>query len=1249
MKIRIMLALALALAPAGGPLESQDPKGLPVEKVELGRPVDFAQDIQPIFKTSCLACHNAKDADGDLILETPLQMFKGGESGPAILSGKADESLLFKAAAQRAKPFMPPPKNKIGAKPLTPRELGLLKLWIDQGAKGSASAAALPLPKLKATPAAWNPIYAVALDADGQFAACGRAGRLFIYHVPSRQLVARPADPALSAFGKDLAHTDAVQALAFSPDGSLLATGGYRSLKIWKRDQAERQVAVENAADLKLAALSPDGARAAVSSSAGLRVVDLSSGKTLAALKGLAGDATSIRFSADGALVLGLSAQELRLWKSDGTDVGRLSGVAPPPPPPPAPDPKLQQAAATAQKAYDEAKQAAAAAEKALADAKDDEARKKAGEAKAQADQKAADLRTKRDAAKAAAEAKPAPAPAPAAPVLGVASAEWLDAGRVALGGADGLVRIWAVPPGDKPLKEIKAHAGPVTDLRMSAAGLVTVSQDGRARLWNLETAAQVREANAQAPLSGLAVSADGKRWITVAATGAAKLWDGERALLIADLKTDGPARRTDAQVAALAAFATSETAYVAGRVKAAEDEKKKEDDEAKKAADAVAPVEKAAKEKADALAKASKDREAADQALASAKKDFDAVKAKSEGAAKELADAATEEGLKKIEASHAALAKELDAAAKAVEKATARAQAAAKGLADAKAADAAAAKPAPAPDKAAAEKALAEAQKAYDEAKKKAAAAAEAVAAAKDDAAKKKAEAEKAEADKAAAELRTKRNDARAKVEAAAKTPAAAPAGPSDAAKQAETEKAAADQAAAEAQKALEKAKSAPGLRLLAYARAHAALRADAKNAAAKADADRLKKELEGEGAGTDQSLKAADAKAKEAEKKRDDLKKAEEAAAAANESAKLAFESARRRAEKSKEIAAAGEREIAAAKADLEKQQAEQKRLEAERKKTQDAAAKAARAVRAASLSANGALALLLDEDGRVFAFGGDKGDEGPVFAPAGKGAAAVGLRADGALVSLAADGAARSAPLYPSWSLLRTIEPSDPMRPPVDRVTALTFSPDGKQLVSGGGVPSREGEVLFWNVADGSLAKSIADAHSDAVYDLAFSPDGTRLATVAADKFAKVWDASSGKIVKVFEGHTHHVLGVSWSRTGRSLATAGGDNVVKVWNLTTGQQQRSIGGFPKQVTAIRHLGYDARFAVTTGGNQLRIVREDGNNERNFEGLAGFVYALAASADGQLLAAGGMDGVLRVWRSQAGQAIASFDPPGK
>ena len=86
------------------------------------------------LRAGCLACHNAKDKEADLILETPAQMLKGGESGPAVVPGKPDESLLLKTAAYRAKPYMPPPRNKIGAVALTPRELGIVKAWIAEGA-----------------------------------------------------------------------------------------------------------------------------------------------------------------------------------------------------------------------------------------------------------------------------------------------------------------------------------------------------------------------------------------------------------------------------------------------------------------------------------------------------------------------------------------------------------------------------------------------------------------------------------------------------------------------------------------------------------------------------------------------------------------------------------------------------------------------------------------------------------------------------------------------------------------------------------------------------------------------------------------------------------------------------------------------------------------------------------------------------------------------------------------------------------
>jgi WD40 repeat protein len=165
---------------------------------------------------------------------------------------------------------------------------------------------------------------------------------------------------------------------------------------------------------------------------------------------------------------------------------------------------------------------------------------------------------------------------------------------------------------------------------------------------------------------------------------------------------------------------------------------------------------------------------------------------------------------------------------------------------------------------------------------------------------------------------------------------------------------------------------------------------------------------------------------------------------------------------------------------------------------------------------------------------------------------------------------------------------------------------------------------------------------------VFDLAFTQDGSLLASCAADKFARVFDAKTGKLVRSFEGHTNHVLGVAWNRTGRTLATSGADDVIKVWSLESGQQIRTIPGFTKQATALRYVGFDSSFAVAAGGVPVRLVSEAGNVVRNFDSAGAFMYDLSLSADGSTIVAGGLDGVLRLWGVADGKPIATFAPAG-
>src|SRR5207253_246518 len=84
-----------------------------------------------------------------------------------------------------------------------------------------------------------NPIYAVAITADGQYAAASRANQIFLVHVPSKRELGRLTDPALLSGGiykqPGVADLDLVQSLKFSPDGTLLASGGFRAVKLWRK------------------------------------------------------------------------------------------------------------------------------------------------------------------------------------------------------------------------------------------------------------------------------------------------------------------------------------------------------------------------------------------------------------------------------------------------------------------------------------------------------------------------------------------------------------------------------------------------------------------------------------------------------------------------------------------------------------------------------------------------------------------------------------------------------------------------------------------------------------------------------------------------------------------------------------------------------------------------------------------------------------------------------------------------------
>jgi len=121
-------------------------KSLPPASSKQG--VTFATDIQPLFEASCVKCHSGEKAKGKLRLDSLEGVLKGSEEGDVLVAGNSEKSVIVKAVARiNPKSAMPPApkKPRPGAeapakpqdppKPLTAEEVGLVRAWIDQGAK----------------------------------------------------------------------------------------------------------------------------------------------------------------------------------------------------------------------------------------------------------------------------------------------------------------------------------------------------------------------------------------------------------------------------------------------------------------------------------------------------------------------------------------------------------------------------------------------------------------------------------------------------------------------------------------------------------------------------------------------------------------------------------------------------------------------------------------------------------------------------------------------------------------------------------------------------------------------------------------------------------------------------------------------------------------------------------------------------------------------------------------------------------
>lgn len=123
--------IAVGMAASALAADKVDTSKLPPAAKKDG--VTFASDIKPIFEKSCVKCHGPEKQKGKLRLDTLEATLKGSEDGAILTKGKSAESSLVHSVARLVEDDAMPPEGK--GDPLTKEQIGLVRAWIDQGAK----------------------------------------------------------------------------------------------------------------------------------------------------------------------------------------------------------------------------------------------------------------------------------------------------------------------------------------------------------------------------------------------------------------------------------------------------------------------------------------------------------------------------------------------------------------------------------------------------------------------------------------------------------------------------------------------------------------------------------------------------------------------------------------------------------------------------------------------------------------------------------------------------------------------------------------------------------------------------------------------------------------------------------------------------------------------------------------------------------------------------------------------------------
>ena len=219
---------------------------------------------------------------------------------------------------------------------------------------------------------------------------------------------------------------------------------------------------------------------------------------------------------------------------------------------------------------------------------------------------------------------------------------------------------------------------------------------------------------------------------------------------------------------------------------------------------------------------------------------------------------------------------------------------------------------------------------------------------------------------------------------------------------------------------------------------------------------------------------------------------------------------------------------------------------------------------------------------------------------------------------------------------------------------RIESLTFSADGTKLAACGGSASIFGEIQIWDVATRRQTKSFKIA-TDTVFGISLSPDASLASVGGADRMVRIVSTEDGTLKAKFDHHLDWVFATAFTSTtnGLRLLTGSRDKAVKLIESPSGKYVDDLNRQNEGINVL--VAHPKEALVLTGGDlgasrMYRVAQRADSNDpngdsryvREFDRLAGPVYAVAFSADGTRVAVAGADPEVRVQETRNGNRVA-------